>query len=137
MMRTVISVGHHAATSRMYRRQTRMPGYIAKAIQPASCAIWAGAGVFATHMAKHFDLRRNDVELLAGFCADEPQCAAVVRADLVGLGQIVNDLFARKLGRNALGLSGLALMRRYRDGVCRFLSSVGTLTFAFIEQTAL
>ena len=52
-------------------------------------------------------------------------------ADLVGLGQIVNDLFARKGGGHALGFSGPALMRRYRDG--HRLRIVGIL--AFIEQT--
>ena len=88
-------------------------------------------------MAEHFDLRWDDVQLLAGVRADQSQCTAVVRADFVGLSQVVNDLFARQVRRNAFGLSGLALMCRHGDGVGHRRRIVGTLAVAFIEQAAL
>ena len=54
----------------------------------------ARAGVLEPDMADDLDLSRDDIELFGGLFADVLERLAIVGADLVGLGQVVDDFFA-------------------------------------------
>ena len=71
----------------------------------------ARAGVLQPDMADDLDLGRDDIELLGGLFADAFERLAIVGADLVGLGQVVDDLFAWQLRRQRWSAPTLAGMR--------------------------
>ena len=62
-------------------------------------------------MADHPHLHRDDLELFAGFLADGLLAATAGAGQLV-LGQFVNDVHARQVGRQGLALAA-ALGRRH------------------------
>lgn len=46
----------------------------------------------------HADLGRDDVKLLERFLAHHFQTRAIVRVNLIGIGQVTHDVFSRQIG---------------------------------------
>ena len=93
----------------------------------------AGASILQTDMANDLDLGRDDIELLGGLFADVFERLAIVGADLVGLGQVVDDFFARQLRRQRWSAPTLARMRLDGD-----FGRFGRLDLlGFVEQAQL
>lgn len=98
----------------------------------------ARTGNLQPAVMQHPDLRRHDVELLGGFLAHHFQARAVVRADLVGLNQVMDYLFARQVRWQRAAMTactGVASNRR--DGSAVFLRLHRGVDFGLIEQAQL
>jgi hypothetical protein len=71
---------------------------------------------------QHLRRGRDELELLGALAADLDERAPVVRADLLGLGEVVEDLLARHPGRQGPAAARGARVGRDRDA--RFLAGL-------------
>jgi len=78
-----------------------------------------GAAVLQAHMSDDLQLRRHVVQLLGLFIADHLKGAAIVRAALVALGQIMNDFDARQFLRQRFASRLPAYRRRDHEHLGR------------------
>ena len=94
-------------------------------------ALTAAAGIFGTDMAQHLDPGRDDVELLADLFPDPAQLAAA-GADLLFLGQIMDDFNPGQFRRQRFTAGLFAVMGRNRH-----LGRLDVLRLRQVEQRQL
>ncbi len=93
-------------------------------------------------MAQYLDLHRDDLELLAYLFTDANEWRAVVRADPLFVGEVMNDLSSRQVRGKRLAARLAPTLNsnvRIRYGLLFFFGtlSLEVIRFGFIEQAEL